>query len=112
MRVNVRMVYWYAVASKCLVSKEKVNLADLFRNFDSDILKVIAASLEDRVFFSKIIDLKPIAKWQERGMCLIGDTVHTMTANIGKVDYQVIEDAYTVGQLLDSDKSMERIGGI
>ena len=108
-KISALKVYWYAVASEGLVQQRKVNLNDFFDEFDSDILKIIAATPDESIFLSKIIDLKPITKWQNNGACLIGDAAHATTPNMGQGACQAIEDAYTIGQLLDSGKSMANI---
>ena len=52
-------------------------------------------------------DLKPIKKWQNQNVCLIGDAAHATTPNLGQGACQAIEDAYILGKLLDNGMAIE-----
>jgi 2-polyprenyl-6-methoxyphenol hydroxylase-like FAD-dependent oxidoreductase len=108
-KISPTKVYWYAVVNEGLVTDEKVALVDLFHAFHSDILRIIDASPRENTFFSKIIDLKPIDKWQDRGVCLIGDAAHATTPNMGQGACQAVEDAYAIGRLLQSGRPIEQV---
>ncbi|GAA0880865.1 FAD-dependent monooxygenase [Algoriphagus jejuensis] len=108
-KINSQKVYWYAVASEGLVPSGSVNLSGLFRTFHSDVLRIIAATPAETIFFSKITDLKPISIWQDKGACLIGDAAHATTPNMGQGACQAIEDAYAIGKLLESGKPMDQV---
>ena len=56
---------------------------------------------------SEIIDLKPIDKWQNENVCLVGDSAHATTPNLGQGACQAIEDAYVLGKLMQSGISIE-----
>ena len=79
-----------------------VNLIEFFSEFHSDILNIISATKTEQIVVSDIIDLKPIDKWQDENVCLIGDAAHATTPNLGQGACQAIEDAYVLGKLLDS----------
>src|SRR5690606_22303033 len=100
-------VYWYAVVSGHLVGQE--NLTELFKSFHSQILDILESTFPDTIFYSQLKDLKPIAKWQDKTVCLIGDSAHATTPNMGQGACQAIEDAYTIGQLLRKGKPMEQV---
>jgi 2-polyprenyl-6-methoxyphenol hydroxylase-like FAD-dependent oxidoreductase len=51
---------------------------------------------------SDVLDLKPIDKWQSENVCLVGDSAHATTPNLGHGACQAIEEAYVLGKLLDS----------
>lgn len=108
-KINARQVYWYAVVNARLVKQNDMPLADLFREFHPDIIRIIAGTPEENLFFSDIIDLKPIYQWHRRNACLIGDAAHATTPNMGQGACQAVEDAYTIGKLLQPGKSMETV---
>lgn len=108
-KINARQVYWYAVANARLVKQNDMPLADLFREFHPDMIQIIAGTPEENLFFSDIIDLKPIYQWHRRNACLIGDAAHATTPNMGQGACQAVEDAYTIGKLLQPGKSMETV---
>lgn len=100
-------VYWYAVVSEHLAGDGR--LTELFKSFHSDILDILAATSPDTIFFSRLTDLKPITKWQDNSVCLIGDAAHATTPNMGQGACQAIEDAYTIGRLLRKEMPMEQV---
>jgi len=106
-KVSDKKVYWYALTNSKNTNPDNVNLAELFKEFHSDILQIIKATNKDQIIISDIIDLKPIEKWQSQNVCLIGDAAHATTPNLGQGACQAIEDAYIIGKLLDSGLSIE-----
>ncbi len=100
-------VYWYAVVSGHLVGQE--NLTELFKSFHLQILDILESTFPGTIFYSQLKDLKPITKWQDKTVCLIGDAAHATTPNMGQGACQAIEDAYTIGELLRKEKPMEQV---
>jgi len=107
--VNIgdKKVYWYALTNSKNVKTEQVNLTEMFKEFHNDILNIISATKKEQIIVSDIIDLKPIDKWQNENVCLIGDAAHATTPNLGQGACQAIEDAYVLGKLLDSGITIE-----
>lgn len=104
-KISDRKVYWYALTNKnCTIES---SLLEIFKDFHSDILKVISATPTRQIITSEILDLKPIKKWQAENVCLVGDSAHATTPNLGQGACQAIEDAYAIGQLLDKGISIE-----
>ncbi len=108
-KINDTKTYWFAVVNDHLANKQPIDLSDLFKSFHKDVLALINSTPEKDIFKSEIKDLKPISKWQSKNVCLIGDAAHATTPNLGQGACQAIEDAYTIGQLLESDKSFEQV---
>lgn len=106
-KISNKKVYWYALTNSKNVKIDKVNLTDLFKEFHSDILNIISATLKEQIIVNDIIDLKPIDKWQSENVCLIGDAAHATTPNLGQGACQAIEDAYVLGKLLDKGIAIE-----
>lgn len=106
-KISDKKVYWYALKNSKNTNPNHVNLAELFMEFHSDILQIISATKKDQIIVSDIIDLKPIKKWQNQNVCLIGDAAHATTPNLGQGACQAIEDAYILGKLLDNGMAIE-----
>jgi 2-polyprenyl-6-methoxyphenol hydroxylase-like FAD-dependent oxidoreductase len=104
-KISKNKVYWYALTNKSKADEN--NLLETFKDFHSDILKIIIATPSSEIFKSEISDLKPIKKWQAKNVCLIGDAAHATTPNLGQGACQAIEDAYVIGQLLDKGYPIE-----
>lgn len=108
-QINNQEVYWYAVVNESLVKQTENDLQDLFAEFNSDVLEIIENTSEDTVIKNRIIDLKPIHKWYDKNVCLLGDAAHATTPNLGQGACQAIEDAYILAQLYQEDKPIETV---
>ena len=106
-KISTKKVYWFAVVNSKNVKTADVDLAAMFKEFHSDILDLILATNKDQIIANDIIDLKPIDKWQDKNICLIGDAAHATTPNMGQGACQAIEDAYVLGKLLDEGIALE-----
>jgi 2-polyprenyl-6-methoxyphenol hydroxylase-like FAD-dependent oxidoreductase len=99
-KISDRKVYWYALRNGKEEKKDEEGLPELFREFHTDILQIIAATKKEDIIVNEITDLKPIATWQDRNICLVGDAAHATTPNLGQGACQAIEDAYVLGNLI------------
>ena len=108
-QINNQEVYWYAVVNESLVRQTENNLQELFAEFNSDVLEIIENTSEDTVIKNRIIDLKPIHKWYDKNVCLLGDAAHATTPNLGQGACQAIEDAYILAQFYQEDKPIETV---
>lgn len=106
-KISDKKVYWYALTNANKFSKKTINLLEVFKEFHTDILKIISATNKEQIILNDIIDLKPIDKWQAENVCLIGDAAHATTPNLGQGACQAIEDAYVLGKLLDEGLAIE-----
>lgn len=106
-KISHKKVYWFALMNSKNLKTDEVNLAEMFKEFHNDILNLILATNKDQIIINDIIDLKPIDKWQDKNICLIGDAAHATTPNMGQGACQAIEDAYVLGKLLDQGIILE-----
>jgi 2-polyprenyl-6-methoxyphenol hydroxylase-like FAD-dependent oxidoreductase len=106
-KISDKKVYWFAVINSKNVKTDEVNLAEIFKEFHRDILNLILTTNKDQIIVNDIVDLKPINKWQDKNICLIGDAAHATTPNMGQGACQAIEDAYVLGKLLDEGIAFE-----
>lgn len=106
-QINKYETYWYAVVNESLINQQEDSLENLFKDFNSDVLEIIKNTSEDTVIKNRIIDLKPIHKWYNKSVCLLGDAAHATTPNLGQGACQAIEDAYLLAELYQEDKPIE-----
>lgn len=97
--LNARQIYWYAVSkSKYTMGRQ---VPGRIRSFNPLAQQLIAATPEENIIYSALADLSPLAFWYQENICLIGDAAHATTPNMGQGGCQAIEDAYTIGKLLE-----------
>lgn len=106
-KISDKKVYWYALTNSKNVEISNVNLTEYFSEFHSDILNILSATKKEQIIVSDIFDLKPIDKWQNENVCIVGDAAHATTPNLGQGACQAIEDAYVLGKLLDNGMPIE-----
>jgi 2-polyprenyl-6-methoxyphenol hydroxylase-like FAD-dependent oxidoreductase len=105
-KIDDTKVYWYALLDSKGTPVVQPCLEDLFSEFHPDIIRIISATSMEQIIVNEITDLKPIARWQSKNVCLIGDAAHATTPNLGQGACQAIEDAYMLGKLLDRGISL------
>lgn len=108
-QVNDQDIYWYAVVNESLINQHDDNLHDLFADFNNDVLNIIENTSDDTVIKNRIIDLKPIHNWFNKKVCLLGDSAHATTPNLGQGACQAIEDAYLLTEIYKEDKPIEAV---
>lgn len=95
-------IYWYAVKSftesKDEFSEDKLSV--YFRKYPPIVQEIINATPANLIHTSVMQDLKPIKKWYDDFLCLIGDAAHATTPNMGQGACQSIEDAYVLADCL------------
>lgn len=73
------------------------------------IRKMIELTDMNSLHFAKLYDLKPIKKWSQDRVVLIGDAAHATTPNLGQGACQGIEDAYVLGELFKKYTNLPEI---
>ncbi len=106
-KISDSKVYWYALRNIKKEKGEEESLLTLFKDFHIDILNIISATPKEDIIVGDIMDLKPIHQWQNENVCLVGDSAHATTPNLGQGACQAIEDAYVLGKLLQKGVSIE-----
>lgn len=106
-KISDSKVYWFALTNSKNINAKEVVLTEMFSDFHPDILEIIAATNKEQIIINSIFDLKPIKKWYDENICLIGDAAHATTPNLGQGACQAVEDAYTLGKLIDSGLTIE-----
>lgn len=95
-------VYWYALKSfKRNANEFSVNnLEQYFGDYSSVIKNIIKSTKKEHINTAEISDLNPTSIWFEENVCLIGDSAHATTPNMGQGACQAIEDAYVLSECL------------
>lgn len=102
-QIAKNQVYWYALKSfKSDKNEFSVNhIEKYFDKYDSVIKGMIASTPKEQINTAEISDLKPTNIWHKENVCLIGDSVHATTPNMGQGACQAIEDAFVLSECLD-----------
>lgn len=104
-KINDKQVYVF------ITNYEKAGGTDNFTTLKSDLLKLcscfqpivkelITKCDEKDILRTDLFDFKPISKWTDGRMALIGDASHATTPNLGQGACQAIEDAFVIAEQL------------
>ncbi|WP_166963882.1 FAD-dependent monooxygenase [Yeosuana marina] len=105
--ISKKEVYWYALINKNLASQSP-NLKEIFADYHPVISKIIDQTLEENILLNEIWDLKPMKKWYDKNVCLIGDAAHATTPNMGQGACQAIESALVLSNCLAEEQTTEQ----
>ena len=95
-------VYWYALKA-FKKSRNEFSINDLeqyFSKYNSVIKDIIKSTKKEQINTAEILDLKPTNVWFKENVCLIGDSAHATTPNMGQGACQAIEDAFVLSECL------------
>lgn len=107
-RISAKKVYWYAVIKDKNLNPN-IDLLSAYRDFNPLVIKILESTYPQNIIFNDITDLSPIPKWYSDNLCLIGDSAHATTPNMGQGACQAIEDAYIIGKLLEKSKNFNLV---
>lgn len=98
-------VFWYATANApegALGGQLgwKDELREKFRQWPSPIPEVIEATEREAILKHEIVDRRPVRRWGEGRVTLLGDAAHPTTPNLGQGACMAIEDALVLAQCL------------
>lgn len=80
-------------------------LAAEYAGWADEVAETIEAL--DETYCWGIFDRAPLARWSQGRIALLGDAAHAMVPHFGQGANQAIEDAFTLGVLLQSAKANE-----
>ncbi len=102
--------YWYALANYKKNYKEEfkeVDLVEYYSDFHPLISQIIKSTPKENILTNKMADLKPIPTWYNQNICLLGDSAHATTPNLGQGAGQAIESAMVLANCLAKHKTIE-----
>jgi 2-polyprenyl-6-methoxyphenol hydroxylase-like FAD-dependent oxidoreductase len=82
-------------------------LLELCAEFPPVVQQMILSTKGNDIIRNDLFDFKPLKKWTDGRMALIGDAAHATTPNLGQGACQAIEDAYVIAKQLSLNNDVE-----
>ena len=105
--INQKEVYWFALINKNRFTNPFPNLLDIFSDYHPTVQQIIKETPKKSIICNEIWDLKPITKWYQDNVCLLGDAGHATTPNMGQGAVQAVESAMVLGICLAEENNIE-----
>jgi 2-polyprenyl-6-methoxyphenol hydroxylase-like FAD-dependent oxidoreductase len=83
------------------------DLMSLCVEFPPIVKQMILSTKGNDILRNDLFDFKPLKRWTDGRMALIGDAAHATTPNLGQGACQAIEDAYVIAQQLSLHDDVE-----
>jgi 2-polyprenyl-6-methoxyphenol hydroxylase-like FAD-dependent oxidoreductase len=99
-------VTWYAAARRYNAGGDLAEVMDRFGSWHHPIPSLIAATGPDDLWRDSLDDLRPLLRWTQGRVALLGDAAHPMTPDLGQGACQAILDAWVVAEELASQTSV------
>lgn len=97
-------VYWFATANAPEGSHaeggHKQELLRRFKEWHDPIPEVLERTPESAILRDDLYERKPLKRWGQGRVTLLGDAAHPMTPNLGQGACQAIEDAVVLARYL------------
>lgn len=102
-------VYWYALKSFSKHPNELSNqdIKSHFSRYHPIVNDLINSTDPKTINKAEITDLTPTNHWYKGQVCLLGDSAHAATPNMGQGACQAIEDAYVLSECLAKHKTAD-----
>ena len=116
-RMGGGRMYWFATRNAPEGGDDgpaggRRKLLDMFRGWHEPVVDLISATPEENIRRDDVYDLKPVKRWGEGRVTLLGDAVHPMTPNLGQGACQAIEDAFELAGCLQERPKVEAALGL
>jgi 2-polyprenyl-6-methoxyphenol hydroxylase-like FAD-dependent oxidoreductase len=103
--VGSGFVYWFVSENAPLDARAphggaKAAFLERFRDWHAPIPALIEATDGQEITRTGVFDRKPLRRWGEGRVTLLGDAAHPMTPNVGQGAGQAIEDAIVLADCL------------
>lgn len=110
-KIDEKRVYVFITNSENQVGKDnvltiKTDLLKLCEPFTTTIKQLINSVDGNEIIRTDLFDFKPISKWTDRRVVLIGDAAHATTLNLGQGACQAIEDAFVIAEQLSANNDI------
>jgi 2-polyprenyl-6-methoxyphenol hydroxylase-like FAD-dependent oxidoreductase len=101
--------YWSAIyvapeAESKGYGGSKAELRPIYDGWPEPVGALLDATDDSLVFRREIFDRKPVKRWGDGRITLLGDSAHAMTPNLGQGACQAIEDGVVLGKSLGAGR--------
>jgi len=98
-------IYWYATRNAPAGGKDepgrsRAALLEVFGHWHAPIAPLLESTPQEQLFRTDIFDRKPLTRWSQGRVTILGDAAHPMTPNMGQGGCQAIEDAVVLARCL------------
>ena len=98
-------VFWYATKNlpegmPAAKAGHQAEVLEWFREWHAPIPEVIKATESSAILRNDIVDRKPVKRWGQERVTLLGDAAHPTTPNLGQGACQAMEDAVVLASCL------------
>ncbi|HWX45927.1 MAG TPA: FAD-dependent monooxygenase [Solirubrobacteraceae bacterium] len=90
----------------------KQDLLNTFDGWPAEIQQVIEATSEQQIFREDLYDRKPLARWRDGRVTLLGDAAHPTTPTLGQGAGMAIEDGVVLGRELSAVGPLSAPGAV
>jgi 2-polyprenyl-6-methoxyphenol hydroxylase-like FAD-dependent oxidoreductase len=99
------LMFWYSTANAPAGTKKadhggKAGLLARLRDWPAPVEELIEATPEEAIDLADNYELKPLPRWTQGRVALMGDAAHGITTNIGRGGSESIEDGATLAHFL------------
>ncbi len=111
-KIDDKRVYVYITNNKKHAASHidksiKNYLLAICKPFSKTLTDLIEAVDEKEIIQTDLFDFKPIQKWTDNRVALIGDAAHATTPNLGQGACQAIEDAWVLAEEVSANANIE-----
>lgn len=105
-------VYWYGTRNGPADERAPVDPAHqaeavaAFKNWPAPAQLVIESTDPEDLVRTGVYDTKPLERWSDGRVTLLGDAAHPMTPDLGQGACQAIEDALTLAECVEANDSV------
>jgi FAD-dependent urate hydroxylase len=98
-------IYWFAVLKTKRGQQDgpegrKGELRRRFAQFQGSVRDIIEATPDKAILRHDILDIKPLPRWTNGRVVLMGDAAHAPTPNLGRGASEAMEDGWKLGEHL------------
>jgi 2-polyprenyl-6-methoxyphenol hydroxylase-like FAD-dependent oxidoreductase len=107
-RVDKERVYWFATANapagvSLTAAERKSFLRRQFRGWHHPVELLLDSTPAEEILHNDIYDLKPMGRWGEGRVVLLGDAAHPTTPNMGQGACMAIESSVVLARCLSQE---------
>ena len=112
-RVDKERVYWFATANapagiSLTAAERKSFLRQRFRGWHHPVELLLESTPAEEILQNDIYDLKPMGRWGEGRVILLGDAAHPTTPNMGQGACMAIESSLVLARCLSQEGDLPR----